>query len=78
MFKSMYQQTYVAPSDVVSAEEAAIVPTEVRITNIDIPFGSMVNLILKFTLATIPAAILLAMVGAVFALALGIGGEILK
>jgi hypothetical protein len=44
---------------------------EVVITDIKIPFGSMVVLILKWALAAIPAMIILIILGAVVAGAIG-------
>jgi hypothetical protein len=38
-------------------------PAEVIITDVKIPFGSMVVLILKFVVASIPAALLLTFLG---------------
>jgi len=50
----------------------------VRITDVDMPIGSMIVLILKFAIASIPAMLLLfilgAMLGGVFA---GLGSEFL-
>ena len=40
-------------------------PIEVTITDVKIPFGSMVVIILKFVLACIPAAIIIGVVSAV-------------
>jgi hypothetical protein len=48
-------------------------PKEVVVTGVDIPFFSMVWIILKWSLASIPAMILLWLVGAVL---VAIGGGI--
>ena len=49
---------------------------QVTVTNIDIPFGRMVGIIIKWTLASIPALIVAALViaalGAVFSLVFGV------
>ena len=62
------------PPDVPSAPRAAAdppsqqpEPSRVVVTDVQIPFGSMVVLILKFALASIPAAIILFILFAVFA-----------
>ncbi|HDD55465.1 MAG TPA: hypothetical protein ENG59_04415 [Chloroflexi bacterium] len=39
----------------------------VVLTNIDIPFGSLVTLLIKVSLASIPAAIILSLLGLVIA-----------
>ena len=49
-------------------------PKEVVVTGVDIPFFSMVWLILKWSLASIPAMILLGLLGAVLS---ALGGGIL-
>lgn len=41
-------------------------PTHVTVTDIDMPFMSMVLFMVKWTIATIPALIILAIVGGVF------------
>lgn len=46
--------------------------TEVSVVNIQMPFGSMVVFILKWTLASIPAIVILALIG--FAVAAAFGG----
>lgn len=46
--------------------------TEVIVVDIQMPFGSMVVFILKWTLASIPAIIILALIG--FAVAAAVGG----
>ena len=52
---------------------------KVVITDIDIPFGSMVKFLVKGALAVIPAIIILAILGAVltffFAAIFGLGGQ---
>lgn len=45
-------------------------PVRVVVTDIDISFGQMVGLILKFTVALVPAAIILVMLGVMIALVL--------
>lgn len=40
---------------------------KVVITNIDIPFGSLVTLLIKISLASIPAAIIISLLGLVIA-----------
>lgn len=51
----------------------------VVVTDIDIPFGSMVNFLVKGAIAVIPAIIILAILGAfltfVFAVIFGIGNQ---
>jgi hypothetical protein len=47
------------------------VPQKVTVTDIDMPFGSMVAFIFKWTLASIPALILLLIVGGVCAAIFG-------
>ena len=54
-----------------SPHPEAAVSEEVVVTDVRIPFGSMVVLILKWTLASIPAIIILVILGA---LAAGIVG----
>jgi hypothetical protein len=57
----------------VNMQTAPVYParTEVTVVDIQMPFGSMVVFILKWTLASIPALIILAIVGAVIAGLLG-------
>jgi len=40
-------------------------PTHVVITDVEIPFGSMIVLILKFVFASIPAALIVAILSAI-------------
>ncbi len=37
--------------------------TQVTVTDVDIPFGSMVTLMVKWALASIPALLILTMIG---------------
>lgn len=46
----------------------------VRVTDVDIPFGSMMVLMIKWALAAIPALIILTVLGAVIAACLAIAG----
>ena len=50
---------------------------EVIVTDFDIPFGSMVSLLVKLALAAIPAMIILAMIGALIFIVLAalVGGH---
>ena len=43
-----------------------MVKNEVVVTNIQMPFGSMVGFMIKWAIASIPAAIILGLIGAVF------------
>lgn len=47
--------------------EERVAPASVVIKDIDIPFGSMVVLVFKWTMATIPTAILLFLAGTILA-----------
>jgi hypothetical protein len=57
----------------VNMQTAPVYParTEVTVVDIQMPFGSMVVFILKWTLAAIPAIIILTLLGAVMAGVLG-------
>ncbi len=57
----------VIPSATRSPHTEAAMSEEVVVTDIRIPFGSMVVLILKWTLASIPAMIVLVVLGMVAA-----------
>ena len=46
-------------------------PIRVTVVDLDLPFGSMVTLMVKWTIAAIPALIILALVGAMLAAMLG-------
>ena len=46
-------------------------PIRVEVVNFDIPFGQMIWLTIKWTIAAIPALIVLAVLGAVVAAVLG-------
>jgi hypothetical protein len=45
--------------------------TQVVVTDIDIPFGSMVFLIIKWAIASIPALIILSILGAIVGVLVG-------
>jgi hypothetical protein len=45
--------------------------SQVVVTDIDIPFGSMVVLIIKWAIASIPALILLSILGAIVGILVG-------
>lgn len=51
-----------APDSLVAA-----IPARVTVVDVDMPFGSMVSFIIKWTLASIPALLMLMIIGAVFA-----------
>jgi hypothetical protein len=51
--------------------DAAQSSTPVRVVDFDVPFGSMVVLIIKWTLAAVPALLILAVIGAVVFAVLG-------
>ena len=44
-------------------QHASLPLTKVVVTDVDISFGQMVNLMVKFAVASIPAALILAFVG---------------
>jgi hypothetical protein len=46
-------------------EPVSSVPSRVTITDVDMPFVSMVKFILKWTLASIPAILIMVLLGAV-------------
>lgn len=46
-----------------STVDPTITPARVSVVDIDMPFGSMVKLLLKWTLAAIPAVLILAAIG---------------
>ncbi len=46
-------------------------PARVSVVDIDMPFGSMVSFMIKWTLAAIPALLILAICGALLAALLG-------
>lgn len=45
--------------------------SQVVVTDIDIPFGNMVTLIIKWAIASIPALIILSILGAIFGILVG-------
>ncbi|MFG1498163.1 hypothetical protein ABMA57_16135 [Saccharospirillum sp. HFRX-1] len=49
-------------------------PTEVTVTNIRMPFLSMVVFMVKWAIAAIPALIILALIGSAISFLLGSGG----
>lgn len=49
-------------------------PTEVTVTNIRMPFLSMVIFMVKWAIAAIPALFILALIGAAISFLLGSGG----
>lgn len=46
-------------------------PTRVEVVNFDIPFGQMIWLMIKWVLASIPAMIILFVLGAILSLVFG-------
>lgn len=54
-----------------SGEKPAVVVSRVIVTDFDMPFGSMVGFIVKWTLASIPALIMLGILAAFLVLLLG-------
>ena len=50
---------------------SARLPIRVEVVNFDIPFGQMIWLMVKWTIAAIPALIILLVIGAVVAAVLG-------
>ena len=53
-------------------------PLEVKVENINMPFGALVGLIIKWSLASIPAAIILAIIGGLIFLVIATGGFIFR
>jgi len=54
-----------------------MIPTEVVITNVKMPFWSMVRFMVKWSIASIPAVIILAIIAGVIFIGLIAGMEIL-
>jgi hypothetical protein len=52
-------------------EHSAVARTEVTVVDVQMPFGSMVVFILKWTLAAIPAMIILFILGMILAMVAG-------
>jgi len=56
---------------------SSVLPTEVRVVDIDMPIGSMVGFMLKWAIASIPALLILTIAGALLiGLLGGIGGAL--
>jgi hypothetical protein len=53
-------------------------PSRVVVVNFDMPFGSMVNFMVKWAFASIPAVIILGIVIAIVILILGMIGSVLR